>query len=127
MYLHFIISSCLKCCSVFVYALQFENFFSQFFSSPFFCFKDKCAKTKGPKANFFAWKSTWVLIFYHSKSTASLHYYFLIDKKFPKKIFSWFWKTCEGYEEVPLLNPHLWKICWKFKLPYEYIFSSLWM
>ena len=68
-----------------------------------------------------------MLIVNHTKCTASLHYYFLSEKKFPKIFFSWFWKTCEGYAEVHLLNPHLWKICWEIKLPYEYIFSSLWM
>jgi len=68
-----------------------------------------------------------MLIVNHTKCTASLHYYFLSEKKFPQIFFSWFWKTCEGYAEVHLLNPHLWKICWEIKLLYEYIFSSLWM
>jgi len=68
-----------------------------------------------------------MLIVNHTKCTASVHYYFLSEKKFPQIFFSWFWKTCEGYVEVHLLNPHLWKICWEIKLPYEYIFSFLWM
>ena len=35
--------------------------------------------------------------------------------------------TWQGSGKWPPLNPHLWKIYCKFKSPYEYIFSSLWI
>ena len=59
---------------------------------------------------------------------------FLEDLKLEKnlKIFlggsgACLWKSCQGSRKWPLKNPHLWKICWKFKWPYEYIFPSLWI
>ena len=104
-----------------------QKIFLLIFQLSHFLFQVLLCKDQGRKGNFFAPKSTLMLIANHTKCTASLHYYFLSEKKFPQIFFSWFWKTCEGYAEVHLLNPHLWKICWEIKLPYEYIFSSLWM
>ena len=59
------------------------KFFWPIFQLSLLLLQGLVCKDQRSKTNFFAWEFTWVSILYHSKSIASLHYYFLIDKNFP--------------------------------------------